>query len=86
MTFKHSSNVAWRRVQGEAVILNLENSVYYSLNDPAASIWDLLVKGEPAENIVDKLFGEYEVARAELRRDVDELVEELSREGLIQAL
>jgi hypothetical protein len=81
--WKPSPEVAWRRVGGEAVVLHVPSSVYFSLNDSAAFLWERLAGGDSAAEAAAKLEETYEVEAALARRDVADLLEELRGEGLL---
>jgi hypothetical protein len=62
-----------------AVLLNLQTKRYYSLNETGTRIWEMVQQTADEEEIVAALLREYEVeeqmARAEVRRILDELIE-----------
>jgi hypothetical protein len=62
-----------------AVLLNLQTKRYYSLNETGTRIWEMVQQTADEEAIVATLLHEYEVeetmARAEVRRILDELIE-----------
>lgn len=62
-----------------AVLLNLQTKRYYSLNETGTRIWEMVQQCADEETIVATLLNEYEVedtmARAEVRRILDELIE-----------
>ena len=62
-----------------AVLLNLQTKRYYSLNETGTRIWEMVQQTADEESIVATLLREYEVeeqmARAEIRRILDELIE-----------
>jgi hypothetical protein len=62
-----------------AVLLNLQTKRYFSLNETGTRIWAMVQESSSEEEIVATLLDEYEVddavARAEVRRILDELVE-----------
>jgi hypothetical protein len=62
-----------------AVLLNLQTKRYYSLNETGTRIWEMVQQTADEETIVAALLREYEVeepmARAEVRRILDELIE-----------
>ena len=82
-SFKHAANVAWRRVDAEAVLLNLDSSDYFSLNEAAALIWERLGKGDSLERIEAAVCAEYEVPPAAALKDIKALVKELTGKGLL---
>lgn len=82
-SFKHAPNTAWRRIDDEAVVLDLRTSVYYSLNDTAAFVWERLGEGLTAEQIAERLVEEFDPSPEAARRDVDELLRDLRKNELI---
>lgn len=84
--FKHASNTAWRRIEDEAVILDLGSSVYYSLNDTAAFIWERVGEGLDADVIAERVTEEFEQPLESARKDVLELLRDLQKNQLIVPL
>ena len=62
-----------------AVLLNLQTKRYFSLNETGTRIWEMVQQAVDEDGIVVELLREYEVeepmARAEVRRILDELIE-----------
>jgi hypothetical protein len=69
---------------GEAVILNLDDSVYYGLNETALAIWGLI--GEPAFvwEIRDEIVRQFQVEPAGCERDILNLLGQLKDSSLLQ--
>jgi hypothetical protein len=44
MNFTINKNIAHEIIDGEAIIVNLENGNYYSLNKTGAEIWNFIEK------------------------------------------
>ena len=76
-------NVTYRIIDGDAVILNLDNGHYYSLNGIGTRIWEAMEKGAGLSETVGSLSEEYGVAHKEVEKDAAELVRDLEKEGLI---
>lgn len=81
--FKMAANVAWRRVDNEGVILNLDTSVYYSVNPVGALIWEKLGEGLTLDEVIDEVCREYDVDAKQAGRDARELVDKLLEEKLL---
>ena len=80
---RKSQATAFRIINDEAVILNLDSSVYYTLNEVGARIWDLCDGTNNIENIAATICNEFEVTREIAFKDILELMNDLSQEGLI---
>jgi hypothetical protein len=75
--------VASKVIDGEAIIINLANGVYYSMDKVGALVWDLLQAGHTLEEIVVGVTGRYDVAREQAESNVQDLVQELVQENLV---
>ena len=84
MKIEISEDVLFQEVSGETVLLDLASEQYFGLDSVGTRIWALLNEGAGADAVVDTLLGEYEVERATLAADVDELLARLAEAGLIR--
>ncbi|MDQ2766559.1 MAG: PqqD family protein [Gemmatimonadota bacterium] len=79
MKYKAISEALVATLSDGAVLLNLQTKRYYSLNETGTRIWEIVQQTADEETIVATLLREYEVeeqmARAEVRRILDELIE-----------
>jgi len=71
---------------GSAVLLDLDSKFYYSLNDTGCFMWRVFEdKGTvEAGRLVEELLREYNVDESQARRDVEEFISGLAKEGLIK--
>jgi len=79
-----SPEVLFLEVSGEIVLLDLASESYFGLDEIGARIWALLNEEKSVGQIVEVLLEEYEVDRARLEGDVNELLENLLEAGLIK--
>jgi hypothetical protein len=73
---------AMTEAQG-AVLLDLREGRYFSINPVGAEIWQQLEQGAERESIVEHLRGTFNAPAEQLSQDVDGFVELLSQRGLI---
>jgi hypothetical protein len=71
-------------LDGEEVILNLENGTYYGLNEVGARIWALLQEESSLAGVRDRLMEEYDVDAERCEQDVVHLTKELEEAGLVE--
>jgi Coenzyme PQQ synthesis protein D (PqqD) len=69
---------------GEAAILNLNDGMYYGLNEVGARIWSLLSEPITVSHIRDQLEREYDVDRRRCEKDLVELLGKLEEAGLVE--
>jgi hypothetical protein len=70
-------------MDGEAVIINLANGMYYSLDNVGGLIWELLEDGCRLDEMTAVITARYEVASAQAQEDVLRLASHLLREDLV---
>lgn len=75
--------ITWRQVDDEVVVLDLDNSVYLSINASGRLLWERLVQGAGRGELVDLLAEEYSLDRSSATADVDEFLAELRRNRLL---
>ena len=83
--FKFAPDAAWRKIEDEVIILNLQNSIYYSLNDTGAAVWAKLGEGTSADEIAAEISREYGAPLPTVRADVEEIIANLRKEKLLIA-
>ncbi|MBC1224362.1 PqqD family peptide modification chaperone [Nostoc sp. UCD121] len=82
--FKKSPQAEWTILEQEAVLLNLETGVYFTLNRVGKGIWELFTGEQSLESILLVICKQFEVAEDVARADLIALVTKLSQEGLIK--
>ncbi len=80
----NKDKIAYRLIEGEAIILNLVSGFYYSLNKTGTLIWQLIENGKNLKEIAPYLAKEFNVKEEELKRDIKALIIDLEKEGLIE--
>ena len=77
------SDVIVTELDGEAVLLNLETKMYFSLNATGVAIWKLLDEGLTLGQVGERLFAEYDVTPEKAQQCVLDLVGQLNDEKLV---
>ncbi len=77
--------VAAKVVDGEAVIINLANGVYYSMDKAGGLIWSMIEQARSLDAIADAVAAAYDVPPERARADVGQLAAELVAEDLVAA-
>jgi hypothetical protein len=83
---KRRSDVRYRRIEGEAVVLRQSAAEVLVLNEVGASVLDLADGERSVGDWIDALKGEYEGDSAALARDVLAFAAELAEAGLLEPL
>ena len=76
-------DVLVRIVDGEAVLLNLDNETYYGLDDVSTDFWAAITESNTLADAVERLQGEFDVDAETLRTDFGAFISELVDAGLV---
>ena len=71
-------------LEGEAVILNLADGVYYGLDGVGARVWELLSTPRPAAEIRDAVATEFAVDAGTAWHDLASLLADLAARRLVE--
>ncbi len=80
------SDVAFRELEGESVVLDLRTGTYFGLNASGTRIWQLIEQYGTIDRVFDEMVKEFEVERDAVVRDVRTLVDQLLARGLLRAV
>jgi len=76
--------ILFRELDGESVILSLDAETYFGLDEVGTRTWQLLRAGPTIQAAYDTLCAEYDVDAGQLRRDLEELLDQLVGNKLIE--
>lgn len=69
---------------GEAVILHLQDGIYYGLNPVGARVWQWLQEPKTVKDLISQMLDEYDVNVDQCERDLTSLLRDLSSRNLIE--
>lgn len=78
-----NSDIIWRTVGGEVVLLNPQSGQYFGLNAVGSSLWEKMDDKLSLADLTDLLLLEYDVERDVLDADIRQLVAALEANGLL---
>ena len=76
--------VVCKELGGEAVLLHLDSETYFGLNETAARFWALLSAGTLPRRAVEAMSEEFDAPAEVLLRDLERLLDEFERLGLLR--
>ena len=79
-----ADGVVFRELGEESVLLHLGTGRYFGLDPVASRMWSALAEAGTIEGAVATLAEEYDVGEDRLRRDLQELVENLAERRLVR--
>jgi hypothetical protein len=77
------SHVLVRFMDKESVLLNIETERYFGLDETGTRMWQLSTSESSIESAYQQLLSEYDVDAETLRQNLGELLEKLTKNGLL---
>jgi hypothetical protein len=77
------SHILFRKLDNEAVLLNLQNESYYGLDPVGTEMWDILLNASSIQEAHQQLLDLYEVEPQKLMQDLTAFIESLMANGLV---
>ena len=78
-------HAAFRRLSGAegGVLLHLESTAYFRVNELGATIWQVVQEGVTLEALVQRVRGTLDAPPADLADDVTQFIEDLAARDLV---
>ena len=80
---KNNEKTAYRTIDGEAVVVNLKDSTFHTLNPVATFIWEKADGRIKTKQLIEKMCQEFEVDKDTAEKDCLEFLGELISKGLV---
>jgi hypothetical protein len=79
----NEAEVAAKVLDGEAIIINLSNGMYYSMDKVGGLLWEMIADEYSLAEIVAAIVARYDVSPKQAHADVERLAQELIQENLV---
>jgi len=76
-------HVAHQIIDGELIVVDLLQGIYFSITGSGSTIWQHLVTGHAVDQIVNHMLLCYDASRTEIEATVDKLIQQLLDESLL---
>ena len=83
MIYQRNSETISGRLHDELVMMDIQKGKYFSLNQVATQIWDLLEKPTSLDEICNTLMAEYDIKAEQCISDVQSHLNEMQKLGLV---
>jgi len=80
-----SADIASKVMDGEAIIINLANGIYYSLDKAGGLVWERIAATATIGETVAAVTARYDVSPVRAQADIERLLGELIEEELVEA-
>lgn len=78
-----SPHVVYQEFSGETVLLNLDTEKYFGLDAVGTRVWELIHEQLSVEQIVERLYNDYEESKSKINSDLLDLLQRLETCGLV---
>ena len=84
-TFTIASDVISTEMDGESVLMHVQEGKYFSLNDTGSLVWQKLEKGSASlEDLVSLIMQDYDVEEDLCRRDLEKIIQQMVSQGVLE--
>lgn len=83
---QREEKIPWRLIEGEAVLVNIEDGEVIHLNEVAAEIWSVIDGTKSIQEIIEHVNHEFEAERATIEKDVFDFIGKLIEKKVARAL
>ena len=80
----NEEEVCAKVMEGEAIIINLSNGIYYSLDGVGGTVWQMIELGYSIEEMIQTISVHHKISSEQVKLDLEKLVEEMIQENLIK--
>ena len=78
-----SDSTLFRELNGEAVLLQLDEGTYYGLDDVGTRLWQLMLTHHCLQDVFEAALAEFDVTADDLQRDLLNLAQQLVERRLL---
>ncbi len=80
---QRNTDMLFSKMDEEVVMLSIQNSEYYGLNEIGSHIWEMIEKPVQVETLMLQLMEEYEVERRQAESDILALLNALYNKKIV---
>tara|TARA_R110002167_G_scaffold81044_3_gene222176 strand:- start:615 stop:890 length:276 start_codon:yes stop_codon:yes gene_type:complete len=81
---QRNDGIVETEIDGELVMMSIENGAYYGLDSIAKRIWQLIETPSSVESICNKVLQEYEVEKSQCLHELLEFLNAMAKQNVIK--
>jgi hypothetical protein len=75
--------VIYEAIDGEVVIVNVDNGLYFSSDGVGAKLWSMIAQDESVESLIEWACGAYDTPATQVEDEIKSFVEQLTENELV---
>ncbi len=83
-TIHRNEGMVQAKIDGETVMMSIENGGYYGLDAIASRIWEIIETPLSVKSICDQLSNEYDVSESQCQCDVVKFLNDMVENNVIE--
>jgi len=83
MKYSRSENFVFNEVDGELVMMNIEDGSYASLNETGKYIWNILEEPKSIEEILPSILDEYDIDPSTAKTEIESFLLKLVEQNIL---
>ena len=80
----NEDEVSAKVMDGEAIIINFSNGIYYSMDKVGGLVWEMVEGTHSLAEIMETILDRYLASPEQVKADIEKLVAELLQENLVK--
>ena len=84
--FIQNRDIAYRVVDGEAVLVDPDNAYVRVLNETGSFIWKLCRRKRGIDDLAREISGKFDVKRTDAKTDVSKFLSDMKKRGMIREI
>lgn len=81
---KKNEDMAWRVIEGEALIVDPRKNLIYPVNSVGARVWELLDGKRPCRDIIETVRREFDCGGVDIESDINEFLCDAVEKGIAE--
>ncbi len=79
-----SEDIAWRKIDDDAILIDMDEEEVTHFNEVAAQIWETLDGEKSAEEIIEHIRSQFEVDQEQAKKDVFSFLNKLLKKEMVK--
>ncbi|MBY0314999.1 MAG: PqqD family protein [Bdellovibrionales bacterium] len=84
--YRRKEKLPWQRIDDQVIIIHPKNQKVHELNEVASFVWQKLDGQVQLSEIITTVFDEFEDVPTSVHMEIEQLMSDFQKEGLVECL